>query len=132
MFLSLWWNFRWKHFSQFDQSAKFLHLPLFINFENINFHRWPNFKIFVGTIFCWWPLFMLKLKKKKELIYINQKWYHDKSNMIFVCIILLLYFSRDIYKNLFECQQHVNIHTCAQVHKFPYSHYGDYREGMLY
>ena len=65
------------------------------------------------------------------MIYVNQKWYPDKTKMIFVCIILLLYFSRDIYTTCFECQQHVTVHTFGQVHKLPYNHYGDDREGML-
>ena len=52
--------------------------------------------------------------------------------MIFVCVILLLYISTDIYTKFFECQQHVTVHMCAQVHKLPYSHYGDDWKNMLY
>ena len=31
-----------------------------------------------------------------------------------------------------ECQQHVTVYECAQVHQLPWSHYGDDWEGMLY
>ena len=34
-----------------------------------------------------------EIKKKKESIYVNQKWCHDEMNIIFVCIVSLLYFS---------------------------------------
>ena len=34
-----------------------------------------------------------EIKKKKESIYANQKWCHDEMNIIFVCIVSLLYFS---------------------------------------
>ena len=59
------------------------------------------------------------------MIYVNQKWCHDKINVIFACIMLLLYFSKDINTFFFECQQHVTVHTCAQVRKLSYSHYDD-------
>ena len=102
-----------------------MHWPLFINYEDINFHRWPNFKISAGTIFCWWTLFKIFKLKKEGIDLLNQKWCHDKINVIFVCIILLFYFSKDIYKFFFECQQHVTVHPCAQVRKLSYSHYDD-------
>ena len=118
-------NFRWEHFSQFNQSIKYLHWPLFINFEVMKTFTVLQEQLFAGDHFSrYWNL------KKKELI--NQIWYHDKINMIFVCIILLSYFSRNIYPIFFEYQQHVPIHTCAQVRKVPFSHYGDDREDTLY
>ena len=125
-------TFSGEHFPQFKQSVKYLHWPLFKYLKDIYFQVCPNFKIFAGIILSCDDFWRYWNWKKKELIYVNQKWYHDKIYIIFVIIRLLLHFSRDNYTNLFEFREHVAIHTCAQVLRLPCSYYGGDQERILY
>ena len=62
-------RFSREHFHSLKgQIAKYLHWPLLIGFDDINFCRRAKFnKTFVEQFFCWWPLFKIqKLEKERN------------------------------------------------------------------
>ena len=67
-----------------------------INFEDINFRGWPNFKHFGEINFWWWPLFEIVEIKTKKMIHVNEKKHLD---FYFVFLSLLFIHFNKIYKN---------------------------------
>ena len=85
--------------------------------------KWCTWENSCTVEWCWHSRIQCGIKKHAQSAQIPSSTFSIFITLIAPVVTII---------SIIECQQHITVAGCAQMHPLPWNHYGDERESILY